>query len=87
MAFSKSSKQVLAPLAEAASALIVLTSDAELNGTPCPDLTQISQAIASQITNLLDIASKIGGQPNADYDLKNSMKVGSTQGIHQIKLM
>ncbi|KAI8928410.1 Vinculin family-domain-containing protein [Entophlyctis helioformis] len=71
--FTKTSKQVLSPLAEAVSALIVIISDAEVNGTPTPDLSQLSKAVDAQVANLLGVADKIVAQPSADAALKADM--------------
>ncbi|KAK5670752.1 hypothetical protein QVD99_002523 [Batrachochytrium dendrobatidis] len=71
--FTKTSKQVLSPLAESVSALIVIISDSELNGTPIPDLSQLSLALESQLANLLNVATKIVEQQMADVQIKKDM--------------
>ena len=78
---TNTSKQILAPLADAVSALIVIISDSEITGSPTPDLTQLSKAVSSQIQNLVVVASKIAVQPSADDVLKKSMPIACNLGI------
>jgi hypothetical protein len=72
---TKSSKQVLSPLADAVSALIIIISDSEISGTPTPNLTQLSKAVDTQIRNLVVVAKKIAAQPISDERLKKEMPV------------
>ena len=74
------SKQILSPLAEAVSALIVIISEAEVNGSPTPDLSQLSKVVINQIQNLLHIAQKIASQPTADELLKQAMQKACQEG-------
>ncbi|KAL2918920.1 hypothetical protein HK105_201754 [Polyrhizophydium stewartii] len=71
--FTRTAKQILSPLAESVSALIVIISDSEANGTPTPDLSQLSKAVETQLGNMLRIAKEIGGQPGADAELRAAM--------------
>jgi hypothetical protein len=73
---TKSSKQVLTPLADAVAALIVIISDSEISGAPTPNLTQLSKAVDAQIKNLVSVAERITMQPTADTALKENMPVG-----------
>ncbi|KAJ3410244.1 kinesin-like protein Klp8 [Chytridiales sp. JEL 0842] len=56
--YTATSKQILSPLAEAISSLIVLISDAEIHKTPIPDLTLLARAVDSQIKNLVQVAAR-----------------------------
>ncbi|KAI9094399.1 Vinculin/alpha-catenin [Phlyctochytrium arcticum] len=67
------SKAVLTPLADAVSALIVIVSDAETEGTPIPDLTGLASGVQAQIANLVNVGKKIQAQPSADGRLKAEM--------------
>jgi hypothetical protein len=71
--YTKSSKQVLSPLADAVAALIVIISESEISGAPTPDLTQLSKAVDTQIKNLVVVAKKISSQPAADDTLRTAM--------------
>jgi hypothetical protein len=70
---TKTSKQVLSPLADAVSALIVIISEAEETQSPTPDLSQLAKAVDSQIQNLIIVAKKIASQPSADISLQKEM--------------
>ncbi|KAJ3260967.1 hypothetical protein HK103_006922 [Boothiomyces macroporosus] len=76
---TKTSKQVLSPLADAVSALIIIISDSDINSTPTPDLSQLSKAVESQIQNLIVVAKKITNQPTADLTLKELMPLACQQ--------
>ncbi|KAJ3322065.1 hypothetical protein HDV06_003666 [Boothiomyces sp. JEL0866] len=76
---TKTSKQVLSPLADAVSALIIIISDSDINSTPTPDLSQLSKAVESQIQNLIVVAKKITNQPTADLTLKELMPMACQQ--------
>jgi hypothetical protein len=67
------SKQVLAPLAEAVSALIVIISEAEINNTPTPELSEIGKVVNTQINNLITVALRIMDNPNSDQELRDKM--------------
>lgn len=75
---TKSSKAVLAPLADAVSALILILAESELSGSPTPDLSSLSQSVATQITNLNGVVQKIIGS-SQDEELKNLMPDGCEQ--------
>ncbi|KAH6566888.1 hypothetical protein BASA50_002594 [Batrachochytrium salamandrivorans] len=85
--FTKTSKQVLAPLAESVSALIVIISDSELNGTPIPDLSLLSKALEAQLSNLLGVAAKIVQQSTADDQLKADMPAACEEVSNTSKIL
>ncbi|KAI8896423.1 Vinculin family-domain-containing protein [Globomyces pollinis-pini] len=76
---TKTSKQVLSPLADAVSALIVIISDSEISGAATPDLTQLSKAVQAQIQNLIIVAKKIANQPSVDESIKVAMPIACNQ--------
>ncbi|KAI8913670.1 Vinculin/alpha-catenin, partial [Gorgonomyces haynaldii] len=60
--YTRTSKQILGPLAESVSALILIISDAEVRNKPTPDLSDLSRIIVQQIERLLTIAQKMAQQ-------------------------
>ena len=78
---TKTAASVLRPLADAVTALILIISDSEITETPTPDLTKLSQAVDSQIKNLVNVARKIMDQVGADPILKNSMPSACNHGM------
>jgi hypothetical protein len=78
---TRTSKQVLAPLADAVSALIVIISESEVSQTPTPDLTQLAKAVDTQIQNLVVVAKKIAAQPSSDENLQKEMPIACQEGL------
>ncbi|ORZ30838.1 hypothetical protein BCR44DRAFT_68147 [Catenaria anguillulae PL171] len=48
-------KSLLSPIADAVSQLIVITAQAELNGSPIPDLRDVAQLVAQHVYSLAEI--------------------------------
>ena len=67
------SKQILTPLAEAVFQLILIISEAEINQSAIPDLTQLAKIVDTQIVNLVSVGTKIQNQQAADEYLKIEM--------------
>jgi hypothetical protein len=79
--YTKTSKQVLSPLADAVSALIVIISESEISNTATPDLTQLAKAVDTQIQNLVVVAKKIAAQPSSDAKLQKEMPEACQEGL------
>jgi hypothetical protein len=67
------SKLILTPLAEAVFQLILIISDADINETAIPDLSQLAKVVDGQIINLVAIGTKIQNQQTADEKLQLEM--------------
>ncbi|KAJ3088662.1 hypothetical protein HK102_008242 [Quaeritorhiza haematococci] len=67
------SKQILEPLAEAVTQLILIISDAEINRTPIPDLSELARVVDDQVVNLVGVGTRIQNQSSADEQLKADM--------------
>ncbi|KAJ3210866.1 hypothetical protein HDU67_004936 [Dinochytrium kinnereticum] len=69
----KPHKTVLAPLAEAVTALILIISEAEISKTPMPDLSALAKIVDDQIRSLVGVGKRIAGQSGADDMLREGM--------------
>ncbi|KAI8615609.1 Vinculin family-domain-containing protein [Chytriomyces sp. MP71] len=77
---TKTSKAVIAPLAEAVSSLVLIISDAEINRTPMPDLTALVKVVDDQIGHLTAVALRISSQATvSDTQLKLEMPESCTR--------
>ena len=75
------SKQILTPLAEAVFQLILIISEADINKSAIPDLSQLAKVVDAQIVNLVSIGTKIQNQQNADEKLKLEMPKACNEGL------
>ncbi|KAJ3193626.1 hypothetical protein HK101_004476 [Irineochytrium annulatum] len=73
MATTVTSKSVLAPLAEAVTALILIISESDINKSPMPDLSALAKIVDEQIRNLVAVGSRVANQASADTQLKTDM--------------
>eukprot|EP00842_Homolaphlyctis_polyrhiza_P005719 jgi/Hompol1/6148/HPOL_002653-RA len=83
---TSTSKAILGPLADSVSALIVIISDAESNGTPMPDLSALSQSLEANIKNLLGVAGKIVEQ-SKDKELVAAMPLACEEVTQSSQLL
>ncbi|KAI9206152.1 Vinculin family-domain-containing protein [Polychytrium aggregatum] len=74
---TKTSRQVLSPLADAVTGLIGVVSECEINDTGLPDLSQVALVVDEQIKNLVGIGRKIQEGPSADETFKKEMPLAS----------
>jgi vinculin len=78
--FTVTTKQILSPLADAVSQLIVNVSECEINNTAMPDLTPLAKNVSENIDNLVAIALRIQNQSNADEIVKEEMPKACHEG-------
>lgn len=64
--FTKTAKEVLEPIAEAVSQLILLNSEAELHQTPIPDLREAGVAVRTQVCELVDVGKRLCGNASGN---------------------
>jgi len=73
-----SSRQILSPVADAISQLIIVSSDAETYNTPMQDLTEVATVVNSQAENLVQIGQSMLASSN-DEQLKHEMPQACSQ--------
>ncbi|KAJ3075077.1 hypothetical protein HDU98_009256 [Podochytrium sp. JEL0797] len=72
--YTKTSKSVIAPLAEAVSSLVLIISEAEINHSPMPDLSVLAKVVDDQISHLTGVGLRIAQQAvMSDTQLKEEM--------------
>ncbi len=84
--FTVTTKQILSPLADAVSQLIVIVSECEINNSAMPDLTSLAKNVSENIGNLVNIALHIQSQPNADEQVKDEMPKACNEGRYHFIL-
>jgi hypothetical protein len=73
------SKQILSPVADAISQLIVLNAEAEMSNAPIPDLTGVAEAVADQVDKLVEVGLSM--IEYGDKELKDEMPSACTEGM------
>ncbi len=76
---TKTSKHILAPLAETVTQLILIISESEINKTPMPDFSALAKVVHEQIQNLVEVGHKISGQSDVDDIVTREMPNACTQ--------
>lgn len=69
--YTATSKQILAPVADAISQLIVINMDAEANNSAMPDLTEVAGVVRAQAVNLVGVGESMIA--SGDLELKSEM--------------
>ena len=78
--YTATAKQILAPIAEAISQMMVLNLDAETMDCAMPDLTQVSGLVKSQAENLAGVGRSMVA--DGDDELKRTMPGACDEGAH-----
>lgn len=73
-------KQILTPVADAVSQLIVVSSDAETYNRPLQDLTDVAAVVQSHAKNLVEVGTSMANS-SQDTQLKVDMKTACSQGL------
>ena len=76
--YTATSKQILAPVADAISQLIVINMEAEVNNSAIPDLTEVAGIVRSQAINLVSVGESM--ILSGDLELKSEMPHACAQG-------
>lgn len=83
--YTTTSKQILEPVAEAISALILINAEAESKSAPMPDLTEVSQTVESQALNLVGVGKSMMNP--AEERLNKEMAAACDKGFYFLRLI
>lgn len=79
--YTATSKQILEPVAEAISSLIMINAEAESKNAAMPDLTEVATTVEAQAENLVQVGKSMIQQ--GDDILKQEMPVACDKGTLQ----
>jgi NAD(P)-dependent dehydrogenase (short-subunit alcohol dehydrogenase family) len=80
-------QQVLEPIADTISRLILLYSNAEIANSPLPDLTNVAISVDEQVESLINVGKEAMIHKSADEILKDQMpKACNESNVHQYLL-
>jgi rRNA maturation endonuclease Nob1 len=77
--YTATSKQILEPVAEAISTLIIFNVEAESKNAPMPDLTDVAKSVANQAKQLTDAGKSMITDPG-DEQLKKEITAACAKG-------
>jgi hypothetical protein len=78
--YTATSKQILEPVAEAISALILINAEAESKNAPMPDLTEVAKTVEGQALNLVGVGKSMISP--TDEQLGKEMIVACEKGLY-----
>ena len=78
---TKTFNSILSPIADTVSQFIFLVAENDVNKTVFPDLSQHSEVVQQQTTNLAKIGQDLACQPNFEENLKEKMNKACDQSI------
>ena len=81
--YTQTTKQILAPVADAVSQLLVVKADAEINNTPMQDLTEVATVVDAQAQNLVGIGKSMA-ESSDDAQLKQEMPSACDESMLRI---
>eukprot|EP00128_Syssomonas_multiformis_P002215 Colp12_sorted_trinity150504_noHs@19250 len=90
---TQAQQQVLEPIAQQISQLIILEHEAEQNGVPMPDLSAAGEGVVGAVLNMVNIGREIGQTNDTELvedmqrscDLVDSSVAGFREAIHGLK--
>ena len=78
---SVTSRQILEPIAEAVSQLILINAEAEIRNAALPDLSEAAKAVDLQVQQLVNVGKALAEDAKADKQLADDMDQASGTGM------
>jgi len=78
--FTATTKQIISPIADVVSQLIVRNAEAEQNNSAMEDISEYASLVVAQIQNFSNVVMDIIGSQGSDEILKKEMNDGNLIG-------
>jgi vinculin len=79
--YTATAKQILSPVADAISQLIIINAEAESCNAAMPDLTDVAATVQQQAINMVQVGKSMMG--NGDEQLQMTMPGACDQGTYK----
>jgi len=83
--FTATTKEIISPIADVISQLIIRNAEAEQNNSAMEDISEYSTLVVEQIQNFINVVLSIIQSQEADEILKSEMSEGKQIGKNIIK--